>query len=93
MGCRQLFQGLNFSLDKQKVIGEAIKDNLYIIPLLLAPDNMVQSVLALLRSCQEYYYLNNLPNNLELIQVLIEYARAGLSTWLPLQTGDASSEI
>ena len=89
-GLPPVIQGLNFSLDKQKVIGEAIKDNLYIIPLLLAPDNMVQSVLALLRSCQEYYYLNNLPNNLELIQVLIEYARAGLSIWLPLQTGDAS---
>lgn len=48
---------------------------------------MVQDILALLRSCQEYYYLNNLPNDLELIHVLIEYARAGLSIWLPLQTG------
>lgn len=83
-------QKLNFSLKKQEILGQAIKENLYILPLLLSTDENLQDVLAITRSCNETRLLLQLPQDTEMLKVIVEFARAGYSIWQPLQETKAT---
>lgn len=89
-------QKLNFSMDKQGVIGEAIVNNLYVIPLLKLSDESAKIALELLKETTEYQMLNQLPDDPEYLRVLLDYARAGYSLYKPLESGiagDAAYEL
>lgn len=83
-GLPPTIQKLNFSLDKQKLIGEAIAERLYVLPLLLAPDEVMNEVLSLIRTSSEFDLLLHLPNNKEYLGVILDFARMGLSIYQPL---------
>lgn len=89
-GIPKSLRKLNFSKEKQEMIGIAIEERRYIIPLLKADDSLIMDVLSLVRCSCEYEALLKLPDDRELLHVLVDYAKAGYSIWDPLMVGDAN---
>lgn len=84
-------QRLNFSLEKQQIVGEAIRKRFYIAPLLrIADDSLLPKVLELVKLSNEFDLLNRLPQDVEQLDCLLEYARAGYSIYQPLQNDNVS---
>lgn len=90
-------RALGLSLDKQQVLGKSIIERLYILPLLFADDGeILQCVYDILSISHEYDLLNHLPNDIERLKIILEYARAGLSIYQPLTSesvGDSEFEL
>lgn len=91
-GLPKPIQELNFSLDKQKFIGEALNSRLYVLPLLKVSEENCESVLKLLQVSSEYDMLNQIPDDSYELDALLEYARAGFSLYQPLQC-DSEDEM
>lgn len=83
-------EALSFSNAKQSILGTALQERLFITPLLTATEDNISKVYELLKLSSEYLLLTHLPNNSEMLDVLLEYARAGFSLYQPLKDGSAS---
>lgn len=89
-GLPKVIADLEFSSEKQSFIGEALKERLYLTPLLLADDSNIKAAFELLKLSHEYSLLNKLPSDPEMLDVLLEYARAGFSLYQPMNDDNAS---
>lgn len=94
-GLPTVIEDINFSMARQELIGQAIKERLFILPLLQTSDSNALIVLKIIKECHEERLLLQLPDNHEMLETILEYARAEYSIWQPLQedTADAKFEL